>query len=73
MKVLEATRDKVVVELSGQEFTDIVSAVSSVREEYAVLDQAMLDVPEERIVALDDRLSDALEGTNRWADFDRDR
>ena len=67
MKVLEATRDKVVVELSSEEFTDIASAVSSVREEYAVLDQAMLDVPEERIAALDDRLSDALEDASRRA------
>lgn len=65
MKVISSEKNRVVLELNTQEFTDIASAVSSIREEYEILDKAMLDVPLERVESLDESFSDALSEANR--------
>ena len=67
MKVLDSTRERVVVELSPEQLADLVAAVSTIREQYEPVVQVMLDVPEERIVELDDRLAAALKEANRLA------
>ncbi len=64
MKVLTTSKDSVSIEFTNQEFTDILSAISSVRDEYTILDPVMLDVPLERIDQLDEDLMDALEAAN---------
>lgn len=65
MKVISSEKNRVVLELNTQEFTDIASALSSIREEYDILDKAMLDVPLERVESLDESFSDALSEANR--------
>ena len=37
MKVLIASKDSVSIEFTNREFTDILSAISSVRDEYTIL------------------------------------
>lgn len=56
MELKEFDKEKTTIELTSQEFRDLVSAVFSVDQEFEILDHVILDVPLERIEHLRDAL-----------------
>lgn len=51
MKLLDANKDKVVIEFTKEEFLALSAISYSVREEYDTLDQGILNLEEDEVIA----------------------
>ena len=60
MKVVDFDKEKVTLEFTSQEFSDLWCALVTVDQEYAALDNDMLNVPQDRISALGEALAGVL-------------
>ena len=56
MKLINHNQEKVVLEMSREEFRRLRRIVSSANEEYEVLDPGMLDLDHEEVSIIDDAL-----------------
>jgi len=65
MKLKESDDEKIVIEFTRDEFRDTKAAVGSVRQEYSVLDEVILNVSHDRIRELHDKFSDIVEKSNQ--------
>lgn len=57
MKLINVTKEKVVVEMDRSDLFTIVAILTSVREEYEVLDPDILNRSLESIIEIDDKAS----------------